>query len=248
MEKRKPYSVSVIVVGCILGCAFIALGLGVLIALLSSVIRAGGSKETIAVIVPILFLVVCPIAFGCIPLVMAIKRIRYIRREKRAEKSGAETTAKLLDWKTVSYRDKQNKRYALKLHYMINGEQKTFTTDYLFDINEFRYLQSRRAIQVKVYGNFVTVTEPFPDDIYTIHPRFGIETAFFEQGRVQTTLRVFRICFAVALTLLLAAIVCTVVLHNGKYLIVAAILFVAVSTLFAIILAVFFFRWTKRKR
>ena len=119
MEKRKRHSVGGFVLEIAVGCMFIAVGLGVLIALLSSVIRAGWSKETIAVIVPILLFVVCPVVFGCIPLVMAFKRIRYAHREKRAEQFGEEVTAKLLDWKTVRTRPLRPTIYLISTNFDI---------------------------------------------------------------------------------------------------------------------------------
>lgn len=247
MADRRRHSIGTSVILLIAGCIFIALGIGVLIALVSSLITADKSTINIAIVVPIILFVILPIAFGVIPLVMAIKQIYYIVREKKANKSDIETTARIYDYKIVSYKGIQNKRFALKLVYNLNGEKK-FTTDYLFDINEFKYLQSLGQIKIKVDGNFVTVTEPFPEDIYKVDSVYGIPLEFYEQGIVKKGLFTWRILCPIAIVWLIISIVLTTVLHNGIYLITGVIILFVTNFPIAIILAIYFIIWLKRKR
>ena len=247
MEKKARYNRIEVIFEIALGGVFIAVGLGVTIAVSSSVIGADATALYAAAVVPISLFGVLPIAFGLIPFTTACKKIAYSRREKRALQRGTNATAQILGCKTVSYNGTQNKRYALKLTCTVDGKEKFFTTDYLFDVNEYKYLR-HRSVAVKVDGNFFAVTEPFPRDIYTVNPMYGIEWDFFTQNKVRATLRILRIAVALTLTVLLSAVVATVVLHKGIYLIVAAIAFVAVNIPFAVLLAVFFLQWVKRKK
>ena len=248
MANRKHYGIGTIVILLIAGLIFIALGIGVLIALISSIVRADNAEVGIAIIVPIILFVLFPIGFGLIPLIMAIKQIYYIVREKKANKSDIETTANIIDYKIVSYYGVQNKRYALKLVYNLNGEQKTFTTDYLFDINEFKYLQSLRHIKIKVDGNFVTVNESFSKDIYKVDSIYGIPYEFYEQSMVKKTLFIWRILCSIAIVFLIISIVLTTTLHNGIYLIIGAVLLFVTNIPIAIILAIYFIKWLRGKR
>ena len=247
MGKRKRIDVSTIIFSSILGCVFIALGIGVLIAVLSSLTRVDNVKTGFAAIVPILLLGILPIAMGCVPIVMTVRELNYARKEKKACQFGIENTAKIIGHKTVSYYGVVNRRFALKLSYIVGGTQKTFMTDYLYDINEMRYLQSRRHIQIKVHENFVAVTEEFPNDIYTINPKTEIETAFFKQRAVKITLRIYLILCAISIAFLILSMVLSTVLHNRVYLVTAALLFVGISFPFAIILLVFLIKWIRRK-
>ena len=248
MGKRKRYSIVDIVMLTVGGCIFIAVGIGVLIAIISSAVRADKGSVDISIAVPIIAFGLFPIVMGSIPLAMTIKQIYHIVREKKANKSELETTAKIADYKIVSYNGMKNKRYALKLAYYINGEKKTFTTEYLYDINEFRYLKSLSQIKVKVDGNFVAITETFSEDIYKIDPKYEIEYAFYEQSTVKKSLRIWRILCSIALVLLVVSIVLTTVLQDGIYLIIGVILLVAVNIPFAIIIAVCLIKWIKGKR
>ena len=248
MDKRKRHSVLTIVLFLIVGCIFIALGTGIFIALISSLIKSERSASDIYVIVPLILLVLLPIAFGSMPLIMAIKQIYYIVREKKANKSAIETTARILDYKAVRYNGKQNKWYALKLVYFLNGEQKTFTTDYLYDINELTYLRSLSHIKIKVNGNFVVVAEAFSKDIYKIHSKYGIPIEFFEQSTVKKTLRIWQTLVLIAITFFIISIVLTTTLHNGIYLMTGAIILFAVNIPFIIILVICLIKWIKSKR
>lgn len=230
------------------GSVFVALGVGVCIALISSVLRADPADVGFFIVVPIILWVLIPITFGAVALVMGGKPLYHLIKTKQTLQRGLATTARLVDYKTVSHHGRLNRRFALKLAYALNGEPKTFTTDYVFDVNELKYLKSLSQIPVKVSGNFVAVAANFPDEIYQIVPRYEIPVAFFQQSIVRKTLRIFwRLCPMMMLGLL-AAIVLTCVWHNGVYLVTAAIIFVAFNLPFALILAVCLIKWLRRKR
>lgn len=245
-QARKHFCFSEILFLLILGSVFIAVGLGVLIAVTVSVFRAG--KVVVAALVPIFCFGLLPIAFGSIPLVLGIKRLRSFIGERKADRFGVESTARITDSKVVSHNGRLNRRFAFKLSYEWNGQQKSFVTDYLYDLNEFRYLQSLKRVKIKVVGKFVAISEPFPEDIYEINPRYEIETAFFKQSAVKKIFRIWGIVVRIAVLLLIGGAVLSAVLHRAIYLIVAAILFAAANVPLAVIGAVFLIKWMKQKR
>lgn len=246
-KAKSRHNIVTIIFLLIIGSVFVALGIGILAALIKSWAREDVKVGAFA-LVPLICFVALPIAMGSVALSMSIKEIYHWVRETQTAKSDKETTATLIDYKIVSYNNGSlNKRYALKLSYELDGETKIFTTDYIFDINEFKYLQSLDTIKIKVDGQFVAVAEKFDKEIYKIDPMYGIERAFFEQPPVKRCFSVLRIAVIIAVILLFASIILTAVLENGIFLIVGVSLFCAVNVPFAIILAIYFIKWFKRK-
>ena len=224
------------------------MGIGVIVAVFSSVVRAGSFYPSY--LIPIFLFGLLPIGFGTLALVLGIRDIYHWAKLNQTKKSAVETTAKIIDYKVVSHGKSSNinKRYALKLAYKFNDENKTFTTDYLYDINEFRYLKSLAEIKIKVGNNFVAVAEPFTKEIYKLDSKYGIELAFYKQKPVATCLRVWRVLCIIAIVFLFVSIVLTTVLKNGIYLIIGVSFLLAVNIPTAIIIAVFLIKWFKRKR
>ena len=213
--KRKHYSLSEIILLSTVGSIFVAVGIGTLVGIVISIIRAKDIDISIGIsaVVPILCFGLLPITFGTIALIFGIKQIYGWIREKKAKNSNLETTAKIIDYKVVSHRGNLNKRFSIVLSYEFNGEQKVFTTDYLFDINEFRYLQTLSSIKIKIDGNYVLVAEPFSEDIYKINPRYEIEMAFFKQPSVKKLIYVWRIYTVITILLCIVSIILTTTLH-----------------------------------
>ncbi len=247
---RKRYSVLDIVMLLIIGSVFVAVGVAVLTNIIVSALRPPRASYNAAIIILVLIFGLLPIVFGSIPLVMSGKQIYGWIRLNKAKKSGFETTARINDYKIVSHskRGNMNKRYALTLSYSVDGISKKFTTDYIFDINEFRYLRKLDKIKVKVDGNFVAVTEPFTEDIYKLDPKYEIELAFYKQKPVAKVMKIWRILCSIALAWLFIGIVLTIVLNNGIYFLTGVIALLASNIPFAIIFAVFLIKWLKGKR
>lgn len=245
--QRKHYSVSLMIFLLAIGGIFVALGIGIGIALIRSAVKGGG-KAGAAVLLPLFLFCLLPIAFGCIPLVLAIKQIYYAVGEKKALRVGTDATARIIDYKCVAHHGRANKRYALVLAYVQNGEQKRFTTDYVFDINEFRRLQSLKCVKIKVDGNFVAVAETFTEDDYKLHPKYEIEMEFFRQPVVKNALRVWAVLSILALIAVVVSIVLTVTKNESLFLIIAVLSFGAVQIPFVIITAVCLIKWLVRKK
>ena len=229
----------------IVGLVFIAVAIGVLVNLIISCVKSPASIGW-SVLVPFLLYFLIPMAFGCLALYFSIKEIYHAVCECKVKKSGVETTARLVDFKVVSHENTVNKRYALVLSYEFNGETKTFTTNYIFEINEFTYLKSLESIKIKTDGNFVAVVEPFNEDIYKLDSRYEIELDFYKQKPVAKTLKIWRICCITAIILLFVSIILTVTLNNGLYLIIGVSLLFSANLPFAIILAICLISWFRR--
>ncbi len=240
--ERKHYSILTVVMLSICGTIFVALGIGVFVNIIISFVKTKAAFEAF-VIVPILLFCVLPIALGSVALFLASKEAYHWIKENRTKKKGIETTAQIIDCKIVYHNGMRNKRYALVLSYEENGETKTFTTNYIFDINEYKYLKSLDRVKIKVNKNFVTVVEKFTKDIYKLDAKYGIELEFYKQKPVAKTLTVWRICCITALVLLVVSIVLTTTLKTGIYLIIGVCLLLAANLPFAIILAVYLIKW-----
>lgn len=227
------------------GLIFMALAIGILVKIIESCIKFGAAAFNWFLIVPILLFVLLPMALASVALFLAGKEAYHWIRESKAKKSskGIETTARIIDYKVVAHKRNVNKRYALVLAYEQDGKQKTFTTHYIFDINEYRYLKTLEKIKIKVDKNFVAVTEAFTEDIYELDPKYEIELDFYKQKPVAITLKVWRITCIIAIIFLFVSIVLTTVLNNGLFLIIGVSILFAVNMPVAIILAVYLIRW-----
>ena len=247
MKKKtsKQYGIPTTIFFLVLGGVFISVGIGVIIAVISSVVKANDFAGG-AALIPLFLFGLLPLAAGTFAAVSGGKRI-YLRVKSRwAEQSGADGTAIIVGSKSVRYRANVNCRYySLTLKYKDGDEYKTFTTDYIFDRNEFRHLKSLKSIRIKTDGGFVVVAEDFAEDIYKIHPVYGVETKFFKQKPVAKILSVWRVLCIIAIVLLFISIILTTVLKDGIYLIVGASVLVGVNLPVAIILAVYLIKWIK---
>ncbi|MDE6303038.1 MAG: hypothetical protein K2M36_05575, partial [Clostridia bacterium] len=190
--KRRNYSIGNIVLFLTIGGVFTALGISLLAITFDGVIKYGIAVIGAGIIMPII-LILALLGFGITALVMGGKQIYLWIRGSITLKRGKDATAKIVGHKSASFGKNANtrKRYALVLSYNNGEENKTFTTDYLFDINEFRYLSRLECIKVKIDGNFISVCEPFPKDIYKVDSTYGIELAFYKQKPVAILLRLW---------------------------------------------------------
>lgn len=244
---KRHYSKSTIVFLTIIGVVFIALAIGVLTAIIKSCIKFGFIIAILEVgwfiLVPIILFVIIPFVFGMLALSIVGKNVYHWRMEIKAKRYGVETVAQIIDYKVVSYNYRSNTRYALVLSYKDNNETKTFTTNYIFDLNEFKHLRRIKNIKVKVYKSFVVVTETFTEDVYQVDPTFHIELEFYQQKLVAITLKLWRICCLLAVAWLVVAIILTAVLNEGLYLIIAVCLLFLSNMPFAVVMAIYLIRW-----
>ena len=126
---------------------------------------------------------------------MGGKQIFLRIKQSITYRRGKEITAYITDYKTASFSKGGNTRirYAVEITYSDGGESKSFTTDYLYDVNEFKYLKELVTIKVKIDKNFVTICEPFPNEIYKVDSNYGIELEFYRQKPVLYLLFIFRL-------------------------------------------------------
>lgn len=195
-----------------------------------------------AVFVPLLMA-----AAGVFLLVVTGREIRRWARTNKAQRSDVFAQARIADSKVKWYKDTVDRRFALVLSYEHDGETKTFTTDFLFDVNEFRYLSSLPSVRVKVDGDFVAVAESFAEEIYTVDSRFEIETAFLRQKHARVLLTVWKILGIVSLALLVLSAAATFATGKELFLFLAVSLLTAANLPCGVVFVVFYFRW-KRTR
>ena len=209
------------------------------------VIKYGIAVIGAGIIMPIV-LILALLGFGITALVMGGKQIYLWIRGNITLKRGIDATAKIVGHKSASFGKRTNtrRRYALVLSYNNGEEDKTFTTDYLFDINEFRYLSRLECIKVKIDGNFIAVCEPFSKDVYKVDSTYGIEIAFYKQKPVAILLRLWVVFFVIALVLFIVSMV----VGNGAFTKAAVIILFVINFPFAITLAVYLIKWLNRKK
>ncbi len=242
--KKRNYSVGPIALMLIVGSIFTAIGIALIVITISGLIEHGIGMIGAGIIGSIVFILAF-MGFGITALVMGGRQIYRWVRENRTKKYGKESTAKIVDYKSASFSKSANTRirYALILAYNDDGEDKVFTTDYLFDVNEFKYLKGLESVKIKIDGNFVTVCEPFTKDIYKVDSTYGIELEFYKQKPVTILLRLWVVFFFIAFAFLIASLVV------WKDLVIVAIVIVfTIHFPFAIPLAVYLIKWIRRKK
>lgn len=230
----------------VIGSVFTALGIALLVITIKGLVSAGDlSMIGWGIIMPII-LILALLGFGTAALAIGGKQIGSRIRQSRTYLRGRDGTAQIIDSKSASFRKGGNnrKRYALVLAYCDGNEDKIFTTDYLFDVNEYKYLKKLDSIKVKINGNFVTVCEPFPEDIYKVDSTFGIEIAFFKQKPVAILLRLWMLFLIVAVVFLIVSFF----IKNSTVTLAAIIVLFSVHFPFVIPLAILLIKWIRRKK
>jgi len=243
--KKRHYSILSIALLLIVGSIFTALGIALAIITLDGIFKYGIAQIGVGIIMPIV-LISALLGFGTSALVMGGKQIYLWIRERKAKKYGRDATAQIVDFKSASFGKRTNTRirYAFVLTYTDGEENKKFTTDYLYDINEFKYLKGLESLKIKVDGNFVTISESFPREIYKLDSTYGIEIAFYKQKPVAVLIRLWSVCFLIVL----AFFIVSIIIGNGVVTKVAIILLFAVHFPFAIPLAFYLIKWFNRKK
>lgn len=143
--KRRNYSVATIALLIFVGSVFSAMGIALLVITLDDVIKGGMKGMGAGIIMPIVFILAF-FGFGITALVMGGKMIYRWISEAKTNKKGKDSTARIIDDKCASFGKGGHTRlrYALVLVYNDGTEDKIFTTDYNYDINELRYLKNSK--------------------------------------------------------------------------------------------------------
>lgn len=243
--KRKHYGVGPIILMLTVGSVFTVIGVAMVVIIISSMIKHGLVGIDAFIIVPII-MILALLGFGGVGLYMGGKQVYLRIREHKTKIRGKDATARMIDYKCASFSKGRNtnKRWALVLSYTDGGERKTFTTDYLFEINEFKYLRTLKEIKIKTDGEFVAVTEPFTEDIYKLDSRYGIEKEFFRKKSVSVLLRLWTAFFFIALAFLIVSIV----IGDRVCIKIAIPVIFGVHFPFVIPLAILLIMWIRRKK
>ncbi|MDE6189921.1 MAG: hypothetical protein K2G37_06575 [Clostridia bacterium] len=240
-NRKSSLSSGILLV--LVGGIFTAIGVALFVIVIKGIVEYGISAIGAGIFMPIIFILAF-LGFGITALTMGGKGIYLRVRQSITHVRGKEIIAQIVDCKTASFSKGHNIRirYALVLAFNEDGEDKIFTTDYLYDVNEFRYLKELDGIKVKVDNNFVTVCEPFPKDIYKVDSTYGIEMAFFRQKPVKILLRLWIILFFAAIIFLIASFF----IKNSAITLMAIIILFSIHFPFVIPLAIFLIKWFKR--
>ena len=156
-----------------LGIVITAIGIAVMVMRIKDIISYNNS-ESEAVTQIILSLVF--VGFGIFFIVLGSKNFYLRILQSKTFRLGKEVTAKITDYKSMSPREGRNTciRFAFVLFYNDGISDKTFTTDYMYDVNEYNYLMRFEKVKIKFYNDFATICEPFPKDIYKVDSNYGI--------------------------------------------------------------------------
>lgn len=243
-ENRKT-SLSTGIFLLTIGGIFTALGIAFTVIVIKGLIKEGFRDIGAGILMPTA-MILALLGFGTTALVMGGKQVYLRIKQSRTFRRGEYSTAKMVDYKRASFDKGGNTRfrYALVLSYKVGGENKTFTTDYLFDVNEFKYLKTLDRIKIRTNGNFAVVCENFPKNIYKVDSYYGIELAFFRQKPVAVLLRLWLVFFLAAFIFLIASFF----IKNSAVSTAAITVLFAVHFPFVIPLAIYLIKWFCRKK
>ncbi len=243
--KKKNYSIGTIALLIIVGSIFVALGIAILEIAIDGIIRYGIAGIGVGILMPIV-LILALLGFGITAIVMGSKQIYLWVSQNKTIKYGRDATAKIIDYTSASHSRRVNNciRYSFTLSYNDNGETKAFKTDYLYDINEFRYLKELDKVKIKINGKFVVINECFTKEIYKLDSTYGIEKEFFKQKPVAILLRLWPLCFFISMFLLFVSLG----IGNSTFATIAIILVFTIHFPFVIPLAIYLIKWFRRKK
>ena len=250
---RRQYSVFKVVMLTFGGAVFVTLGITLLINEIESAMAdfqagksLGGSDIFMSVLVLLLFI------FGGIPLFLAWKDVYHSLRKRNARKCGEDGFAVIVESFGHSEGSRAganvNRCYGFVLRYEKDGEEKTFKTDAVFEINEYKYLTSLDKVKVKIYKNYVVIDEEFRYEIYKRDSRTGLDKKYFTEKPYSTIYNAMRIATLISLILTIVLFAVTVILKNEVYFLIGfGLLFLSTVPL-GIVYACYFFGSGKKKK
>lgn len=156
-NRNRKSSLSSGILLLTIGGIFTAIGIAMTVIVISGLIKIGIGDIGPGILMPIA-MISALLGFGITGLVMGSRQVYSRTRQSITYRYGKESTATIIDYKSASFGRGGNTRirYALILFY---DNVKAFTTDYLYDVNEFNYLKKLKNVNVKTNGNFLTVCE-----------------------------------------------------------------------------------------
>lgn len=243
-NRRTPLYDGIILLS--LGLFVTALGIALLIISIKDSISNDNSKLVAQIIVSLVV-----VGLGIIPIVFSGKKIYLRIRQSKTQKTGKETTAKITDYRTTGGRTVGGAgegrmlpiRYAFILSYNDGVTDKTFMTDFIYDINEYEYLMKLNKVKINFNGDFAIISEPFPKDIYKVDSRYGIDSKFFKQKKIKIMFSLWAILFVAALSFLIASII----LENETAILASIILLPNMNVPFMVALAIYLVKWYTKK-
>lgn len=240
-DQNRKSSLSSGILLLTIGGIFTAIGIAVTVIVIGGLIKIRIGDVGVSVFMPI-FMILALLGFGITALIIGGKKIYSRIRQSTTYRYGKESTATITDYKTASFGRGGNtrKRYALVLSC---DDGKTFTTDYLYDVNEFYYLKKLKNVNVKTDGNFLIVCESFPKDIYKVDSKYGIELEFYKQKPVKILLILWVAFVLTAFIFLIASFF----IRNSTVTTAAIITLFTVHFPFAVPLSIFLIRFIRKK-
>lgn len=244
-DSNRKSSLSTNILLLICGSVFTALGTAILVIVIKGIVEVGIGAIGIGIIIPIAFILAL-FGFGITALIMGGKIIYLRIKQNRTYSNGKILTAQITDYKSTSFSKSGNLRirYALVLSYNDDGENKTFSTDYLYNVNEYRYLKKLKSVKVKINKNFVVICEQFPKDIYEVDSTYGIEKSFYKQKPVKILMRLWVVFFLFALIFLIISFF----IKNTTVTTIAIRTIIAIHFPFVIPLAIYLIKWINQKK
>ena len=251
--NRRQYSIFKVVMLTIGGAIFLALGIKLLsmeIEMLIEDIQAGKSLDGSYIFMSIVILLL--FFFGAIPLFLGWRDVYHSQRKRIARKRGEEGYAVIVESFGHSEGGRTganiNRYYGFVLRYEIDGEEKTFKTDAVFEINEFKYLKSLDKVKIKIYKNYVVIDEEFRYEIYKRDSRTGLDKKYFTEKPYSTIYNAMRIATLISIILTIVLFAVTVVLKNEVYFLIGLGLLFLSTVPLGIVYACYFFGSGKKKK
>lgn len=242
-NRKSSLTTNILLLIC--GSVFTALGTAILVIVIKGIVEVGIVAIGIGIMMQIAFILAL-FGFGITALIMGGKVIYLRIKQNITYNKGKISTAQIVDYKSISHGRSGNLRvrYSLVLSYNYDGENKTFTTDYLYDVNEYRYLRKLKNVKIKINKNFVVICEQFPKDIYKVDSTYGIERTFYKQKPVKILMLLWIIFFLFALIFLIISFF----IKNTTVTTIAIRTIIAIHFPFVIPLAIYLIKWINQKK
>ena len=172
----------------------------------------------------------------CIAVVITfIQSYARYRKEKRIFHKGQEGVFKPVDYKGRRGKKKWQVSYAMELKPIGERTQKTYTTDYVFDINEYRHLFAMPEIRCRYTDRQILIIEPFPETIYTT--RFGMKNTKF----MHKFTFVWQLTAWIGAFLLITGCCMTAYFNTPSFLLAGVFSLAIPNTICAVIFTIYFF-------
>ena len=235
IRDRRRYRIYEVIMLTICGTLFAAIG--IMLLTMEIQIFAEGSPFGYQYIIMNILILILFAASTC-AFIFGWKDVHYCRKINIAKKRGADGLAVFLNSYEV-FADRKQGFYRLKLYgfvlsYQIEGQEKTFKTKAIYDINEFNYLKSLGKVKIKIYKDFVAINEKFFPQIYQKDPVTGLMKSFFKKKPMSTVIKVGLTSVITSIILFLVLLVLSSVFKNNLFLIIGLVILLIVVVSYTI--------------